>query len=55
MPLATTTGAPIAPLSYFRATAKWVGLVTTTSALGTSDIIRLRAISRCWLRMRALR
>ena len=33
--------------SYFKATAKCVGLVTTMSALGTSDIIRPRANSRC--------
>ncbi len=45
---------PCARVSYFSATAKCVGLVTTTSALGTSAIMRRRAISRCWLRMRAL-
>jgi hypothetical protein len=31
----------------FQRDSKMVGLVTTTSALGTSDIMRLRAISRC--------
>ncbi len=45
MPLATQTGACM-PASYFSATAKCVGLVTTTVALGTFAIIRLRERSR---------
>ena len=44
-PLATTRGAPV-PDSYFSATATWVGLTSTTSAVATSAIIRLRLISR---------
>lgn len=47
MPLASSSGAPPPAGSYFRATAKWVGLVITTSASGTAAIIRLCAISRC--------
>jgi hypothetical protein len=45
--LAITFGAPIAPSSYFSATAKCVGLVTTTSAVGTAASIRPRDIARC--------
>ena len=42
-PLATTTGALTPFSSYLIATEKWVGLVTTTSACGTSCIMRLVA------------
>ena len=44
-PLATTTGAPLAFASYFSATARCVGLVMITSAVGTAAIMRLRDIS----------
>ena len=40
-PLATQIGA-LMPRSYCSATAKWVGLVITTVALGTAAIMRLR-------------
>src|SRR5579859_5237017 len=52
-PLATTTGAGMSFL-YLSATATWVGLVTTTSALGTASNILRRAISLCSWRIRAL-
>ncbi|MNN43889.1 hypothetical protein D3C81_1581530 [compost metagenome] len=47
LPLASSFGAPPASASYFSATAKCVGLVITTSAVGTACIIRRCAISRC--------
>ena len=46
-PLATTTGAAMVSGLYRSATASSVGLVTTTSAVGTAAIMRLRAMSRC--------
>ena len=42
------------PGSYFSATAKWVGLVTTTVAFLTALSIRRRTIWRWIIRMRAL-
>ena len=39
-PFATTIGAPIAFESYFNATARWVGFVMMTSAVGTAAIMR---------------
>ena len=42
-PLAMTTGASICDLVPFQSTAKWVGFVTTTVALGTACIMRRRA------------
>ncbi|MNU00149.1 hypothetical protein D3C72_2432030 [compost metagenome] len=52
MPLATQRGASMPLRSYFSAMAKWVGLVMTTVAFGTSLIMRRRAASRCKRRMR---
>ena len=45
-PLATILGARIVSESYLSATARWVGFVTTTSAVGTASIIRAKAIWR---------
>ena len=45
--MASITGALPLAGSYFSATAKWVGLVITTSASGTCCIIRRSAICRC--------
>ena len=53
-PLATTIGAAISPRRYSSATAKWVGLVTTTVAVLTACSMRRRAISRWMRRTRAL-
>ena len=50
-PLATTRGAPMVASSYFNATAKWVGFMTTRSASGTAANMRRLASSR----MRAFR
>ena len=44
-PFATTRGAPFSG-SYFRATATWVGLTSSTSASATSLIIRFCDIAR---------
>ena len=52
-PLATSSGAGFVP-SYFSATAKWVGFVTTTSAVATSAIMRFRACANCRRRMAPL-
>jgi hypothetical protein len=47
-PLARQSGAPM-PGSYCSATAKWVGLVMITVALGTAAIMRLRTRwARIW-------
>src|SRR5580692_6597546 len=53
-PFASTRGARIFMGSYFRATAKCVGLTITTSAVGTLCIIRRRARVCCIWRMRCL-
>ena len=45
-PLATILGARMVSESYLSATARVVGLVITTSAVGTASIIRAKAIWR---------
>ena len=53
-PFATTIGAAMVPGSYWMATASSVGLVTTTSALGTVCVSRLVTSCRCTARRRAM-
>ena len=47
-------GAPMEPSSYRIATAKWVGFITTKSALGTAFTLLRSAMSRCLRRILAL-
>ena len=50
--MASTIGAEASARSYLSATAIWVGLVTTTSALDTFWSIRLRLVARWSERIR---